>query len=112
MNGKLEQAKEIVKKYNQEQLFVYYDKLSEENKQKLLDQITTINFDQILTLYENTKQPVNLKDCKVEPISYIDKEKVKQEEKDHYIQLGVQTIKEGKYAVATMAGGQGTRLRT
>ena len=45
-----------------------------------------------------------------ESTSDIDKSKLEKEEKETYKELGENIIKEGKYAVVTMAGGQGTRL--
>ena len=42
----------------------------------------------------------------------MDKEKLSKEERDGFEGEGIKAIKEGKYAVVTMAGGQGTRLRT
>lgn len=44
MEDKLEIAKEILKKYNQEHLLHFYDELSKDEKNRLLDQILTINF--------------------------------------------------------------------
>ena len=40
----------------------------------------------------------------------MDKEKLSKEERTAYEEDGIRAIKEGKYAVVTMAGGQGTRL--
>ena len=53
---KYEKVKEILKKNNQEQLLVCYDKLDEKGKEKLLDQILNVDFDLINKLYEQTKK--------------------------------------------------------
>ncbi len=55
-----ESIKKKLKKYNQEHLLLYYDKLSEEDKKKLLSQIEEIDFDLMKTLYENTTKPLDL----------------------------------------------------
>ena len=110
MYTKLEEVKEILKKYNQEQLLNSYDKLNEKNKEKLLNQILNIDFDLISKLYENTKKEIKLEDANIEPISYIDKEKLSKEEYEKYEKIGRKVIEDGHYAVVTMAGGQGTRL--
>ena len=93
MDNQYLKAKEILKKYNQEHLLAFYDKLTQEKKEKLINQILNINFEQINKLYENTN---NISD----------------EERKHYKNLGIEEIKKGKLAAVTMAGGQGTRLRT
>ena len=110
MNSKYEKAKKILEKYNQQQLLNCYDKLTDENKEKLLDQILNINFDMIKSLYENTKKEINLKNDKIEAISYIDKSKLTNEQMEKLVKKGEEVIRQGKYAVVTMAGGQGTRL--
>lgn len=110
MDEQYQKAKEILKEYDQEQLLTCYDKLIEQDREELLNQILKINFKQIKELYESTQKPCNFKDCKIEPLSYIDKEKMSKEDKDKYEKKGIKAIKEGKYAVVTMAGGQGTRL--
>ena len=48
----------------------------------------------------------------IEPIDYIEKEKIAKDKKEEYLKKGIEEIKKGKLAVVTMAGGQGTRLRT
>ncbi len=112
METQFEKAKKILKKYNQEHLLAFYDKLSQEEKNKLINQILSINFEQINKLYENTKKQVEEDKAKIEPITYIDKNNLSEEEKVYYKNLGIKEIKEGNLAAVTMAGGQGTRLRT
>lgn len=112
MNGKYEQAKEKLKQYKQEHLLIWYDKLIEQKREELIDQILNIDFEQIKDLYNETQRKKDFKDCKIEPLSYIDKEKLTIEETKSYETDGIDVIKNGKYAVVTMAGGQGTRLRT
>ena len=111
MDNQYLKAKEIIKKYNQEHLLEFYNNLSEEKKEKIVNQIVNIDFEQINKLYQNTKKTVEKDEAKIEPIKYIDKEKLSCEEKEYYKKLGIEEIKEGKLAAVTMAGGQGTRLR-
>lgn len=111
MNEKLEQVKQIAEKYGQEQLLDIYNRLStEEEKQKLLDDILTVDFKQVEKLYASSKEQPNFKNSKIEPINYVDKSKLSKEEYSEYKEIGEKIIKEGKLAVVTMAGGQGTRL--
>lgn len=112
MNKKLESVRKTLKKYGQEHLLLKYDEMSDEDKESLLEQIEDINFDQILSLFENTKKEVELGNDKIEPISYINKFKIPEDEKEKYIKVGESIIKAGKLGFITMAGGQGTRLRT
>ena len=107
---KYETAKSILEKYNQEHLLSQYEKLNDEKKEYLLNQILNIDFEQINELYEDTKKEIEFGEEKIEPISYIDKEKLSNEEREKYYKIGSEEIKKGKLAVVTMAGGQGTRL--
>ena len=110
MEDKVQIVKEILKRYNQEQLLDNYDQMNNNQKESLLNQILTIDFSQIEKLYENTKKQKITKNDVIEPISYIEKANMKDEERKHYENMGIELIKQGKYAVVTMAGGQGTRL--
>ena len=110
MEEKEVKAKDIVKKYNQEQLLTFYNELSEKAKEELLDQILEIDFEKVNRLYETTKQELEIKEDKIEPMKYIDKLKLSEEEKERLEKIGANIISKGEYAVATMAGGQGTRL--
>ncbi len=110
MNEKYEKAKELVKKYKQEHLLKFYDEKSTNDKEKLLDQILSIDFELMEKLYKNAKNPIDLKDVDIEPIDYVDKSKLTATEIKNYEEKGIDAIKANKFAVVTMAGGQGTRL--
>ena len=47
MEDKLNIVKEILKKYNQEHLLYFYDELSEEQQNILIDQILNIDFEKM-----------------------------------------------------------------
>ncbi len=97
-------------KYNQSQLLNFYDTLDEDKKMKLLSQIEKIDFEQMNKLYRKTQEKIEFGNDKIEPISYVEKDKMNKTEIEEYDRLGSNIIKSGKLAVVTMAGGQGTRL--
>ena len=103
---------DLLKSYNQDHIVNLLNKLDEEEKQELMEQVEKIDFHQIMELYDNTKKEIEIKENKIETIPYLDKAKLSKEQKDKFDKLGEEIIKNGKYAVVTMAGGQGTRLRT
>ena len=105
-----EGLKKKLKEYNQEHLLLYYDKLTDEQKEELIEQVKNIDFDLMKELYESTTKPLDLSDVVVEPIEHVDKCKLTLSEREMYEQKGIEAIRENKFAVVTMAGGQGTRL--
>ncbi len=107
---KEEEAISLLNSYGQIHIAKLFKKLDEVKKQELINQIGQIDFQQIMELYENTKKEVEFKENKIEPISYLDKAKLTKEQKEEFDKLGEEIIRSGKYAVVTMAGGQGTRL--
>ncbi len=109
MEEKLKKVKEILSKENQEHLLANFDALDENQKEVLLDQIMQIDFKQMRNLYENVGKNVDSGNVKIEAIPYVEKEKIEGQE---LFNKGSETVKNGKLAVVTMAGGQGTRLRT
>ena len=110
MEDELEEIKWKLKKYSQEHLLNGYEKLEENKKKELLEQIKNIDFELVNSLYANIKKEFK-KDENVEisPIDYLDKNKLYDTYKD-YENIGKHAIEEGKLAAVTMAGGQGTRL--
>ena len=110
MEKKIQDVVDVLKEYNQEHIINLLNKLEEPKKQELLEQINKIDFHQIMELYDNTKKEIEIKENIIESIPYYDKEKLTKEQKNEFDTIGEEIIKSGKYAVVTMAGGQGTRL--
>lgn len=111
MEEKLGEIKAILKKYGQEHLLNSYDKLDDVHKKKLLEQISEIDFELVKSLYESTKKEIKNNKDEITPIEYLDKFKLGDKFK-YYEEIGKKAIKNGELAAVTMAGGQGTRLRT
>ena len=109
---KVQDAIELLKVYNQEHIVKLLDRLQGTKKEELIDQINKIDFHQIMELYDETKKELEIKENKIENITYLDKAKLSKEQKEEFETLGEMAIRNGEYAVVTMAGGQGSRLRT
>ncbi len=107
---KTEEAADILAEYNQQHIITLLKKLDEAKKQELIEQINNIDFHQLKELYDNTKKEIEIKENKIVAIDYLDKEKLSKNETERFNNLGENIIVNGKYAVVTMAGGQGTRL--
>ena len=103
---------EFLKKYGQEHLLKHFNDLTENEKEELLKDIESIDFEQIQKLYEQTKIKDKIGNDVIEPISYIDKEKLTTKEKEYYSKIGEDSIKNNEYAVVTMAGGQRNKIRS
>lgn len=110
MEEQLKKVKEILSIYEQEHLLQFYDELSEQEKQQLLKQILSIDFDEILQLYEKSKLDILDSTEEVEPLPFMDKSKLSKKELSLYFHIGIEAIKSGELAVVTLAGGQGSRL--
>ena len=109
MDIKVEEIKAILKKYDQEHLLNQYEKLDENHKKRLLEEIQNIDFELITNLYKSTKKEEKNNKDEITPIEYLDKYKLNDKYK-YYESIGKKAIKEGKLVAVTMAGGQGTRL--
>lgn len=84
MEDKLKLAKGILKKYNQEHLLYFYDEISEDEKNILINQILNIDFEQIINLYANSKKNNDLSDIKISPLPHIEKDKLTEKELNYY----------------------------
>ncbi len=107
---KVQDTIDILKMYNQDHIIKLIEKLDEDKKQALIEQISKIDFHQLKELYDNTKKEIEIKENKIEPLPYLDKKKLSEEQKEKFQRLGEAILEKGEYAVVTMAGGQGTRL--
>ncbi|QHQ62950.1 UDPGP type 1 family protein [Anaerocolumna sedimenticola] len=96
----------LLRKHNQEHLFSYYDKLSQENKDNLAAQIEKVDWKLLdLIRQENQLQ----KSGNYEPLEGISIKQIESNKKLYY-DIGIKTIRDGKVAAVLLAGGQGTRL--
>lgn len=107
--NKYEQAIELLNKYNQEKIV---RELEKNDNPELVEQILNIDFDKIEKCIQKIGREEQYEDEKIENISYIDGNKLSDEEKMYYENIGRNVISKGKYAVVTMAGGQRNQTRT
>ena len=73
MEEKYLAAKKVLEKYGQEQILSQYEKLSEDKKIKLLDEILTLDFAQVEELFKRVNQKVDFNQSKIEPTEYTDR---------------------------------------
>ena len=110
MDSNMEEIERKLKRYGQEHLLNYYNKLEEGSlKNKFFSQLEKIDFGLIDNLYRNMDKEKKSESSDIEPIEYWDKETLGGKY-DFYEDIGKKAICEGKLAAVTMAGGQGTRL--
>lgn len=109
MVNELQKAKETLEKYNQEHLLNFYNILSDEEKIDLIKDIKSTDFEEMRTLYENSKKDEIL-DGRFSPIGYVIKNELNKEEVKKYTEIGEKAILNNEVAIVTMAGGQGSRL--
>lgn len=106
-----DKAKEILEKYNQTHIIKWLEQVDKKTKEDIIDQVFDIDFEELKNLYENAKRKREKKEYEIEPIRAIDVKKISQTDKKEYIKIGDSVLEGNRFAVVTMAGGQGTRLR-
>lgn len=110
MDAELKKVKDILIKYNQEHLIQFYDELDDWEKGYLTKQILSIDFDEILDLYDKSKFDVLDSTEEIAPLEYMDKSTLSSNKLDYFSKIGENAISSGKVGVITLAGGQGSRL--
>lgn len=100
----------LLKKYNQEQVLAFYNTLPKEEKELLLDQVLNIDFEKLISLYNEFQKDVSYTDAVITPLEHVEETKLSSYIKSKYIKKGEEIIENGGLAVITLAGGQGTRL--
>ena len=88
-----EEAISKLKKYNQEHILKY--DLNNKQQEELEKQIENIDFEQLKSLYESTKEEKCIEEKKIEHIPYTDKTKLTKEEQLSLFEIGEQVIKQG-----------------
>ena len=105
-NDRINEAGNVLKKYNQNHIIPYLEKSNE-----LVEQVLKIDFDEMKELYNKTFEDIYVDLENLEPIKSTNPSTISEEELNKLRNIGENIIKNKKFAVATMAGGQGTRLR-
>ena len=102
-----EQAKALLEEKGQAHLLKYYDELSKESQEKLLNAIESLNW----SFEEDLKHPADLtgKNRDIRPIKGLRQAEI-EKRRAEFEAIGVQAIKESKVAAVLLAGGMGTRL--
>lgn len=109
MEENMQLIRKTLKKYSQEHLLNGYENLPEVKQKQLLNKIENTDFELINSLYNKTKETVEISESQLSPIEYWDRKRLNGEYKG-FQEIGEKAIKSGKLAAVTMAGGQGTRL--
>ena len=104
------EIEKLLRKYNQGHIIDFLPLLNDEELIQLESQIANIDFEHVSELFNETKQKINIQENKIEHIAYTDKSKLNSLEREELDNIGSNVISKGKYALVTMAGGQGTRL--
>lgn len=111
MKPNIEEVRSILYEYQQEHLLRYLKELSNPEKENLIDQILSIDFELINSLYKGlVKYKQNKPNKDLQPLKAYEWETVESREKAELYNLGIEKLKSGKVAVLLLAGGQGTRL--
>lgn len=101
---------QTLKKYNQEHLLNFFNELQDSEKESLISQINSIDFEEIKQLYINSTMDDSISSDRISPIPFVEKNLLTKSEIDAYSRIGNNAINSGKLAIITLAGGQGTRL--
>lgn len=102
----LEQAKEKIAKYGQEHVLKYYEKLSKEEKQALLEQIEAVD----MSILESCKHREELvRKGVITPLAAMQLDEI-EANKESFTATGLEEIRQGRVGAVLLAGGMGTRL--
>ena len=107
----IEKSIEILKKHKQEHIIDLMQKIDENKQQKLANQVLQIDFEEIEELYKKTFEDLYVDLEELQPITAVNPNRLSKEQIIKLKEKGANIIKNNKFAIATMAGGQGTRLR-
>lgn len=102
----LEQAKVKLSDAGQEHLLQYYDELTKEQKDYLLDQIESLDLELLKLVEHGVAQTER---GTLAPLGAVTLEEIAKN-RGYFEKTGVQAIQKGKVGAVLLAGGQGTRL--
>lgn len=102
----LQEAKDKLRQFGQEQVLKYYEELSEDEKEVLLKQIENTDFSILDAVKDGKKEPQK---GVITPLAAMQLKEI-EENRAHFRASGLQAIREGKVGAVLLAGGMGTRL--
>lgn len=104
--------KKELEKYNQAHLIEFEKMMSSNEKEQLANKVDSLNLSNIRDLYEDLYVNKQVIDdvTEVDEVKYEVKNTLSESLLNEYESIGRDAIKNGKFAVLLMAGGQGTRL--
>ena len=100
-------ALKLLSEYGQEHILRYYDELSDDEKTGLLRQVELTDFSVLDDLKH--KNDESGKRGVFDPLGAVTVENI-ENNRDEYLNAGINAIKSGKAAAVMLTGGQGTRL--
>ena len=110
MINKYEKVKEILQKYNQNHVIQFLETSNGQIRNNLIEQILKIDFEELKELYDKVFEEIYVDLEELQPIAGLNPNKLSKEQLKEIEKIGIEIVKNNKFAVATMAGGQGTRL--
>lgn len=99
-----------LEEYDQQHILKIIENFSDEEKEEVYKQVERLDFDNLEKLYEEIKSKNFSKVELIHPISALKKDKIEKEVLESIESAGRKVIESNQFAVATMSGGQGTRL--
>lgn len=97
----------VLEKYDQMHLIKYFNELSSDEQEELINQIKSIDFEHINNIYINSLNKKDIESDRISSIDYYSKDELNQ---DYYKNIGETVLRDNKLAVITLAGGSGSRL--
>ncbi|XP_075240623.1 UDP-N-acetylhexosamine pyrophosphorylase-like isoform X2 [Convolutriloba macropyga] len=95
-------------RYEQSHLMQFYDELNEQDQQKLLADISTVDFDDVNQFFDAKYSTTEA--CRLSPVEKDITGSVHDANASEYRDKGLSVIAANKVCVLLLAGGQGTRL--
>lgn len=110
LDSQYARALQRAEQWGQGHLLAFFAELDEPRRQALLDDILGIDFELVCGLYEGAAHAGTPPAADIRPAAATDKRALSTAAIAEAEALGLSEMHAGRYAVVTMAGGQGTRL--